>query len=117
MGDEKDTEYMSVAVEEPGKKTANNTNSRGKPASIRAHGVKCMKRRTTLEKFLLFLLLIVLCFVLLLIIVLVTKSKKGKIFEIKKKTKTKNYRVVVSAFFLRHAFLSATVQYFRYFQN
>lgn len=78
MGDEKETEYMSVAVEEPGKKTANSTNSRGKPASIRAHGVKCVKRRTTLEKFLIFLLFIVLLFVLLLIIVLVTKSRKGK---------------------------------------
>ncbi|XP_030842476.1 neprilysin-1 [Strongylocentrotus purpuratus] len=77
MGDEKETEYMSVAVEEPGKKTANSTNSRGKPASIRAHGVKCVKRRTTLEKFLIFLLFIVLLFVLLLIIVLVTKSRKG----------------------------------------
>ncbi|XP_041480355.1 neprilysin-like [Lytechinus variegatus] len=77
MGDEKETEYMSVAVEEPGKKTANSTNSRGKPTSIRAHGVKCVKKRTTLEKFLLFLLLIVLFFVLLLIIVLVTKSRKG----------------------------------------
>ncbi|XP_071494101.1 neprilysin-1-like [Diadema antillarum] len=75
MGDSKEAEYVSVSVEEPGKKAANNTNAR--KSSLRAQGVKCVKRRTTLEKILIFLLLIIVLLAVLLVVGLVISRRKG----------------------------------------
>ena len=78
MGDVKDSEYMAVAVDEQVKVAPNNANSKDKTSFVHTHTIKCVKRRTTLERFLIFFMFVVVLLVVLLIVGIVLQSKKGK---------------------------------------